>query len=377
MTADGRTLYASNPEAVYAWSYDPSTGNTTSSNSSIVTGMSTEDHTTRTLLLSKKVNGTLIVTRGSTANIDPAALDITSGHSQVKAFNLLNQSHTYNYDADGRILGWGLRNDVGVDEEPLMGGIYTVENSVDQMNRSGIDIHQDNPGEELNFLGYLNNTAYAQQGANFGYPTCFSVWNVTAIPNNTDLQVGSPFAIGDLNSTNNDAGCAQTVAPRLTFQAHMAPLDIKFNPSGTVAWITFHGSWDRTDPSGYKVSAVDFANGSPSEPSNGTTALIDIMTNPDNSKCPDQCFRPAGLAWDSKGRLWMSSDATGEIWVITESGGNGTANATPTGPPTASSTTGGGQGGTSSSPAASKASRTWGASWIAFWTALAVCCSMT
>jgi len=30
----------------------------------------------------------------------------------------------------------------------------------------------------------------------------------------------------------------------------------------------------------------------------------------------DACFRPTGLAFDAKGRLYMASDATGEIWVI-------------------------------------------------------------
>ena len=40
------------------------------------------------------------------------------------------------------------------------------------------------------------------------------------------------------------------------------------------------------------------------------------MTNPDLTKCPGQCFRPAGLAFDAKGRLWMSSDTTGELFVL-------------------------------------------------------------
>ena len=378
MTADGKTLYASNPEAVYAWAYSPLTGNITSSNSSIITGMSTTDHTTRTLLLSKKVNGTLLVSRGSTANIDPAAQLISSGHSQVKAFNLLNQSHTYTFDTDGRILGWGLRNDVGIAEEPLMGGLYAVENSVDEMTRNDVDIHQNNPGEELNFLGYLNGTHYAEQGANFGYPGCFSVWNASAIPNNTGLHVGSPFAIGTLNATNNDVGCAQTVPPRLTFEAHMAPLDIKFNPTGLTAWITFHGSWDRNAPSGYKLSAVEFAQGSPVEPSDSTTALIDVMTNANNSNCPDQCFRPVGLAWDSQGRLFMSSDATGEIWVVTQDSGNSTAGASPTGPPTPGSSTGGGagggaSGGASGAPKQSEAVRRWESYRGAGWVILVVC----
>ena len=46
-----------------------------------------------------------------------------------------------------------------------------------------------------------------------------------------------------------------------------------------------------------------------------------ILKNPDNSKCPDECFRPVGLAWDSKGRLWFTSDATGEIFVLQNANG--------------------------------------------------------
>lgn len=46
------------------------------------------------------------------------------------------------------------------------------------------------------------------------------------------------------------------------------------------------------------------------------------MWNADNSNCPGKCFRPVGLALDSgaqggKNRLFMTSDATGEIFVVT------------------------------------------------------------
>lgn len=41
-----------------------------------------------------------------------------------------------------------------------------------------------------------------------------------------------------------------------------------------------------------------------------------IMQNPDNTQCPYGCFRPTGLAFDAKGRLFMVSDDTGELYVI-------------------------------------------------------------
>ncbi len=55
--------------------------------------------------------------------------------------------------------------------------------------------------------------------------------------------------------------------------------------------------------------------------------------------CPQGCFRPVGLAWDKEGRLFMSSDATGEIYVVTKEDGSGvsdvqqvsTSTSTPTG----------------------------------------------
>ena len=203
--------------------------------------MTGTDHTTRTLLLSRKVNGTLVVTRGSISNQDLEAADITTGHSQVKAFNLSSLTDTYNFDQDGQLLGWGLRNEVGVAEEPILGGIYGVENSVDEMQRNDQDIHENNPAEKLNFLGYLNGTSVPEQGSNFGYPECFAAWNVTEIPDNAGLVVGMQFSI---NTTANDTMCRDNrTAPRLSFQPHMAPLDIKFNDDGSAAWITFHGSW--------------------------------------------------------------------------------------------------------------------------------------
>lgn len=304
LSNDGRILYASSAEEVYSWSYDDS-ARTVSNRATIVANMTTNDHTTRTLMLSQKAPGMLVVTRGSTSN---------------------NLTGVYDFDADGLRLGWGLRNDVGVAEHPGSGGIYTVENSADQLTRMGVDIHEDNPAEEMNFLGYLNGKAYAPQGGNFGYPWCFSAWGVSDLPDNGNLTVGSQYAIDASPASNNqnrtDAYCAQQLPARLVFQAHMAPLDIKFNNSGTEAWVSFHGSWDRTQPVGYKVSVVAFKqNGEPVDVLQSQTAARDVFANQDNSKCPDDCFRPAGMVIDSQGRIYVSSDASGEVYLVSKSSG--------------------------------------------------------
>ncbi|KAL9100409.1 MAG: hypothetical protein Q9163_004207, partial [Psora crenata] len=157
--------------------------------------MGNSDHTTRTLLISQFADGTLYVSRGSNENIDPAAADITSGRSQIKAFDLNNLPRGgYDYTTGGRLLGWGLRNSVGVAEHPGTGGIYSVENSVDSFFRDGVDVHEDNPGEEMNYHGTLLNNTYRGQGGNYGYPNCFAAWNATALPNSRNPRTGSSFA---------------------------------------------------------------------------------------------------------------------------------------------------------------------------------------
>lgn len=113
----------------------------------LVTGMAGSDHTTRTLKLSKWAPGMMLINRGSNQNIDPIAASMASGHSQVKAFNISNATEPYDFDTDGLMLGWGLRNDVGIDEEPTTGRIYSVENSVDQITRSvslAVDVLDEN-----------------------------------------------------------------------------------------------------------------------------------------------------------------------------------------------------------------------------------------
>jgi hypothetical protein len=79
---------------------------------------------------------------------------------------------------------------------------------------------------------------------------------------------------------------------------------------------------NRDSPTGYLAFAISFKDGQPTEPANSTSAAVTVLSNPDNSKCPNGCFRPVGLAWDSKGRLIMSSDRTGEIFVIGKADGS-------------------------------------------------------
>lgn len=210
----------------------------------MVDNMSNNDLVTRTLLLSKKKIGTLLVSRGIPDGDEIRALNVTNGLSQIRAFDLgdLTSSsvEAFDFNADGNVLGWGLRNSVGVAEHPVTGGIFAVENSMDGVTRNGKDIHENNPGEELNYLGVLGADKFGQ---NFGFPSCFAVWQLDEIPENEGLKIGDQFAVDEQTKVTDEVcNGGDYVKPRLTMPAHYAPLDIKFGEGGSVAYVSFHGS---------------------------------------------------------------------------------------------------------------------------------------
>lgn len=257
LSNDGKTLFASTATEVLAWGYDAATaevdGDGGGSPRVIVNGMNGEGgHSTRTLLMARKAPDTLLVSQGSGGNHDPRARDLGSGISQIRAFDLSAglPDEPIRFSGSGsksRLLGWGLRNSVGVAEDPSTGGIWSVENSVDDLYRDGADVHQDNPGEELNFHGFLatggseEDEDQATAGGNYGYPDCYAVWDNTTTGLD-GLQVGDQFAPSSSSVTGDDACARDFVAPRLTWPAHTAPLDIKFAQDGSEAFISFHGS---------------------------------------------------------------------------------------------------------------------------------------
>lgn len=217
----------------------------------------------------------------------------------------------------------------GKEEANCINSLWGVENSADELNRTvngvSTDIHEDNPAEELNFLGDVripNNQWY-------GYPTCFTIWSPSSDLNYSDtnsvreLGVGQQFVQAP-NATFDDSNCTRkSIAPFLTFQAHAAPLDAKFDSLFMNLYVTLHGSWDRDPPVGYKLVAVPFHRGGPNgeympvAPPNSTQGYVDIFYPPSEGNCSSKtCARPVGLVFDNAARLYMSSDTSGEVFML-------------------------------------------------------------
>ncbi|KAH3945777.1 hypothetical protein HBH53_141500 [Parastagonospora nodorum] len=332
MSPDGKTLYASSMTQAYSWPYDAAAG-TVGTRATIITGMyNGGSHLTRTLAIAPQSPNLLVVSHGSNANIDTATGDSKTGRAIIKVFDLKAvPSSGYNYVSGGYLAGYGQRNEVGMcfDKNNMLWG---VENSGDDFKRTvngqAKDIHQNNPGEKIHYIGDVtkpNNNWY-------GYPSCFTVWQPSDFTDKT-FKVGD-FFVPSPNTTFNDDTCNQkAVAPKMTLFPHSAPIDCKFDADSSTMYITYHGSWNRSPVTGFKLVAVSFKLGAdglytPTEPITSTTAAKDIFYNPRVESCQGNgpsfssgCFRPAGLGWDSQGRLYMTSDTSsnGELWVLGKS----------------------------------------------------------
>jgi hypothetical protein len=124
LSKDGKMLFVSNLNQVRVYDYDAATGKATNPRT-LVTGMQNNGpHPTRAILISKFDPDKLLVAVGSNANIDTGSVSESSGRCMIKVFSVSETiKQTANYATGGKIVGWGLRNIVGIGEDPAYGGI--------------------------------------------------------------------------------------------------------------------------------------------------------------------------------------------------------------------------------------------------------------
>ncbi|KAK3291788.1 soluble quino protein glucose/sorbosone dehydrogenase [Chaetomium fimeti] len=327
LSPDGKKMYASGETAAYSWDYDSAT-RALSNIKTVVKGISSGIHFTRTVAVVPQQPNLILVQVGSNSNFDMASAQKETGRAIIKIFDTDKApADGFNYNTDGEVYGYGLRNTIGFTADPN-GVFWGVENSGDDFKRNengqNRDIHQNNPAEELNNLG----DPLTARDVWYGYPTCFAVWDPSSF---SGLKTGSNFVVAP-NSTFNDASCdGQATPPRLSFQAHSAPIWNTFDTDAKNMYVAFHGSWNRQPPTGFKVVQIPFQqleDGSydPVAAADSQTGYTDIFSTPNPGSCTangltmSNCFRLTAAAWDPAGRgLFVGSDnsAEGEIFILT------------------------------------------------------------
>lgn len=236
----------------------------------IIDGIPDGGHYTRTI---KIKSNKLYLSIGSSCN---ACIERNPLRASISRFNLDGSG--------GEIFAEGLRNSVGIEFSPYSGELWGVNNGRDMLG----DHH---PEEELNII---------RQGKHYGWPYCYESQVF-------DKNFGRRF------------DCSKTEIPAYTFTAHMAPLGLAFYQKGSLPknydnslFITFHGSWNRSIPAGYKLVRLKL----------DTTGKIifheDLITgwlNKDGSVDG----RPVDIEQSPKGELYLSDDFLGVIYKISGS----------------------------------------------------------
>lgn len=190
-------------------------------------------------------------------------------------------------NADGsdlEIVCKGVRNTVGFDWHPVDQSLWFTDNGRDLM---GDEV----PECELNHS--------TKKGEHFGYPYCHQ---------------------GDVSDPEfgKKAPCAEFIAPVQKMGPHTAPLGMEFY-TGTLfpeayknaIFIARHGSWNRTEKSGYDVVTVNLdANGK----SLGYKPFISGWLSADKK---DVVGRPVDIEQMADGSLLVSDDFANVIYRVT------------------------------------------------------------
>ena len=123
----------------------------------------------------------------------------------------------------------GIRNTVGITWHPETGKMWFTDNGGDWLG-------EDMPACELNYA--------PTDGLNFGFPYCHQ-------GDYPDPKLGKKKS------------CSEFVPPAAKLGAHVAPLGLEFYTGNmfpqeykNTLFIAEHGSWNRTDPSGYKLTLI-------------------------------------------------------------------------------------------------------------------------
>jgi glucose/arabinose dehydrogenase len=226
------------------------------------------NHQTRTVLIGP--DNRLYVSIGSTCN------------DCIESDPMRATVWVYHIDGSGgRLYARGLRNAVGLAINPWNQQIWATNN--------GRDLLGDNIPPE---------TVYAlRDGGNYGWPVCHAGTII-------DPDLGHR---GDCNGV---------VQPLVKMQAHSAPLGLAFYNASSFPsayhglFVAFHGSWNRTVPTGYKVIFI---------PLNGQGAVAGPPQDFATGWLTDQqkvLGRPVGLAVGPDGALYVSDDQGGVIYRI-------------------------------------------------------------
>jgi glucose/arabinose dehydrogenase len=270
----GNYLYVANQDALVRFAYQP--GQIRAAGPPVtVTSLPSEINHHWTKALAASPDGSrLYVGIGSNSNVGERGLAAEQDRAMIWEVDAQSGFH--------RQFATGLRNPTALAVQPEIGQLWAVVNERDEL---GPNLVPD----------YLTSV---RAGAFYGWP--YAYWGQNVDPR---VRPQDPQKV------------AATTRPDYSLGSHHAPLGLAFSVPAMGArfaegvFVGEHGSWNRSQPVGYRVSFVPFRNGRPAgQPIDFANGFLG-----NDGKARG---RPVGVAVDPRGALIIVDDLSNTIWRV-------------------------------------------------------------
>ena len=273
----GDSLYVANTDAIVKFPYRSGETEITAPGVEFTDLPDTVNHHWTKALLASPDGAKLYVGVGSNSNITENGLEVEYRRAAVLEVDVATRG--------SRIYASGIRNPTGLQWEPESGKLWAIANERDEI---GADLVPD----------YLTSV---QDGGFYGWPYSYFGQNVDSrvTPQRPDLV-------------------AKAIKPDYALGSHVAALGLWFSENNALpekyhngAFVSEHGSWDRSPLSGYRVIHIAFQQGRP-------VGLPEPVVTGFHSDDEEQLYgAPVGLAQDQEGALLIADDVGDTIWRVT------------------------------------------------------------
>ena len=294
-------LYVAETNEVKRFSYDVKSGTIANKKSENIATLPADGrHFTRTIAFGPNYRQGSIL-GGLGLSVDKLYMSVGSScdvciEDTWKRAAILESDPAGNYTAE---FAGGLRNSVFFTFHPKTKEIWATEMGRDNLG-------DDLPPDEINIIKVAG--PEDKYGAKrYGWPFCYG-----------DKVRDKKFNPEKVDRIDISSDCSTTTPPIIKIQAHSAPLGLAFVPANK-GWpkewegdllVALHGSWNRSEKVGYNVVRYDLDSGG-----NVLSQIPEDFISGwlVNGKIYG---RPVDLKFDSKGKLYISDDATGVIYKV-------------------------------------------------------------
>jgi glucose/arabinose dehydrogenase len=273
----GDLLYVANTDGIVKFPYADGETQITEAGVAFADLPGTVNHHWTKALLASPDGKKLYVGVGSNSNITENGLEVEYRRANVLEVDVATGA--------SRIYASGIRNPTGLQWEPTTGKLWAIANERDEI---GPDLVPD----------YLTSV---QDGGFYGWPYSYFGQHVDprVMPQRPDLV-------------------AKAIKPDYALGSHVAPLGVLMSATNALptkyqngAFISEHGSWNRSPLSGYQVVHVAFQQGMPV----GVPEPVVTGFYSDDEK--NLYGAPVGLVQDKEGALLVADDVGNTVWRVT------------------------------------------------------------